>query len=104
MTTSVITIAADEFDATAADWIAVRLRSAIERRGEGSLGLSGGATPEPVLIRLASWPLDWSRVSVYFGDERAVPPDDPASNFAMARRSLLDHVPVPAGRVHRMMA
>jgi 6-phosphogluconolactonase len=41
---------------------------------------------------------------VYFGDERAVPPDHPDSNFGMARSALLDHVPVQFDRVHRMAA
>jgi 6-phosphogluconolactonase len=39
---------------------------------------------------------------VYFGDERACPPDDPASNYRLARETLLDHVPIPPDRVHRM--
>ena len=41
---------------------------------------------------------------MYFGDERAVPPDHPDSNFGMARRTLLDHVPVRSDQVHRMAA
>ena len=39
---------------------------------------------------------------MYFGDERCVPPDDPASNYRMARESLLDRVALDPGRVHRM--
>jgi 6-phosphogluconolactonase len=41
---------------------------------------------------------------VFFGDERAVPRDDPDSNFGMACRSLLDHVSIRGDRVHRMEA
>ncbi len=46
--------------------------------------------------------IDWSSVQVYWGDERCVPPDDPESNYLMARQALLDHVPLPAENVHRI--
>ena len=46
--------------------------------------------------------MDWSRASVFFEDERCVPPDDARSNYAMARSVLLDHVPIAAARVHRI--
>lgn len=39
---------------------------------------------------------------VCWGDERCVPPEDPASNYRMAREALLDHVPIPATNVHRI--
>jgi 6-phosphogluconolactonase len=59
-----------------------------------------------VYARLAAEPLasslDWSRVQVLWGDERCVPPDHEASNFRMARETLLDHVPVPEANVHRI--
>ena len=41
---------------------------------------------------------------MFFGDERAVPPDHPDSNYLMVHRVLLSRVPVPAGQVHRMEA
>jgi 6-phosphogluconolactonase len=46
----------------------------------------------------------WASVAIYFGDERAVPPDHPDSNFGMARRALLDRVAIPAPGIHRMEA
>ena len=67
--------------------------------------LAGGRTPEPVYRELASASsIDWTRVDVFFGDERAVPPDHPDSNYLMVHRVLLSRVPVPAGQVHRMEA
>ena len=67
--------------------------------------LAGGGTPEPVYRELASASsIDWTRVVVFFGDERAVPPDHPDSNYLMVHRVLLSRVPVPAGQVHRMEA
>jgi 6-phosphogluconolactonase len=46
----------------------------------------------------------WLAVHVFFGDERAVPPDHPDNNYRMAKESLLDRVPIPPSQVHRMQA
>lgn len=80
--------------------------AAIQARGEFIVALSGGSTPKRVYARLATEPfvssLDWSRVHILWGDERCVPPDHEASNFRMARETLLDLVPVPQANVHRI--
>lgn len=77
-----------------ADRTATALRAALAREPRVTLCLTGGSTPEPAYRRLAAADgLDWSRVHVFWSDERSVPPDDPASNYGMARRALLD----PAG-------
>lgn len=65
----------------------------------GTLALSGGSTPQPVHARLATLPLPWERITVFFVDERAVPPDDPQSNYGAARAALLDHVPASVLRM-----
>ncbi|MGN6391335.1 MAG: 6-phosphogluconolactonase [Gemmatimonadales bacterium] len=89
----------------AAEWLAGEIAAAVRERGTCAVGLAGGRTPEPVYRALASLPdVDWSRVDVYFGDERAVPPDDPESNFGMVRSALLTRVPISGTRVHRMEA
>ena len=89
----------------AAEWLSREVSRAIAERGRCALCLAGGRTPDPVYRELASGsPIDWSRVEVYFGDERAVPPDHPDSNYQMVHRALLSRVPVPAGQVHRMEA
>ncbi len=76
-----------------------------ERPGPLALALAGGSTPRPVYAALAGMAdVPWGRLEVFFGDERAVPPDDPASNYRMARESLLDRVPIPDKLVHRMAA
>lgn len=75
---------------------------AIAARGTFSLALSGGNTPKPVFEALARRPIDWSRIVLTFGDERCVPPDDEKSNYLMARRTLLDAIPIPAENVLRM--
>ena len=80
--------------------------AAIQARGEFTVALSGGSTPRLVYGRLATEPfvssLDWSRVHIVWGDERCVPPDHEASNFRMARETLLEHVPVSEANVHRI--
>ena len=90
----------------AAHRFVVAANAAIQGRGEFIVALSGGSTPRRVYSRLATEPLvsnvDWSRVHILWGDERCVPPDHEASNFRMARETLLDHVPVPEANVHRI--
>jgi 6-phosphogluconolactonase len=89
----------------AAEWLGREVSRAIAGRGKCALCLAGGRTPEPVYRTLASGSaIDWSSVEVYFGDERAVPPDHPDSNYHMVHRALLSRVPVPSGQIHRMQA
>jgi 6-phosphogluconolactonase len=81
-------------------------QSAIDARGVFTITLSGGSTPRELHLKLASPPLagqvDWSRVHVFFGDERCVAPDDERSNYRMADETLLSRVPIPRGQIHRM--
>jgi 6-phosphogluconolactonase len=77
---------------------------AVGNQGRTIVALSGGNTPKPLYEHLGEEPiksrLPWDRVHWVLGDERFVPPSDPASNFGMARAAFLGHVPVPAGNVH----
>src|SRR4028118_1571201 len=78
-------------------------REAVASRGSFRLCLCGGNTPRPVyeaLARATDFP--WPQTIITFGDERCVPPDDPQSNFGLADRSLLQHVPIPPENVLRM--
>ena len=90
----------------AAQRFVLAANAAIQAHGRFAVALSGGSTPRLVYSRLAGEPfvssLDWSRVHVLWGDERCVPPDHEASNFRMARETLLDYVPVPEANVHRI--
>ncbi len=89
----------------AAGAIAVAIEAAIAACGRCALALAGGGTPAAVYQALAlQTTIRWSAVDIFFGDERAVPPDDPDSNYRMARESLLDRITVPAEQVHRMPA
>lgn len=73
-----------------------------------TVALSGGSTPRALYQSLAVEParssIDWSRVEIFQGDERAVPPDHPDSNWRMAVESLLQHVPIKPENLHRMEA
>ena len=86
----------------AAETIAAAAAEAIAERGRFTIALSGGNTPRPVYQRLATAPIDWSRVHVFFGDERCVSPRDARSNYHMAKLALLDRVPIPSEQVLRM--
>ena len=89
----------------AARRVAESMRAAVAARGRFVIALSGGSTPKALHARLVAMGADalpWAQTTVAFGDERCVPPDDAASNYGMARDSLLAHVPVPEAHVLRM--
>jgi 6-phosphogluconolactonase len=71
-----------------------------------SLVLSGGSTPKTLYEMLAAEPyrsqLNWSKIEIYFGDERCVPPDHKDSNFLMAHNAMLSKLPLPECNIHRM--
>ena len=90
-------IAADPFEA--AELVASDLAVSAQRGGH--IALSGGSTPRPAYARAAEIEPDWSRVALWFADERCVPPDDSQSNYKLVRESLLDGLPFPPV-VHRI--
>jgi 6-phosphogluconolactonase len=89
----------------AAERIAAALVTSIATDGQASLALAGGTTPRAAYEALAKISgIDWTRVSVYFGDERAVPPTHADSNFRMAEAALFSRVALPADNIHRVQA
>lgn len=90
----------------AAEVFVEEARRAVTARGRFSVVLAGGSTPKRAYQLLAAAPLrsqvDWSRVHIFWSDERCVPPDDERSNFRMVREALLDHVPIADRHVHRI--
>lgn len=91
-----------DLPALAAARIALELRGAIAERGAASLALAGGTTPKATYELLAGLPLDWSRVDVFFGDERCVPLAHAESNYRMAKQALFDRIAIPSARIHPM--
>lgn len=88
----------------AAVFILEHARKALAERGQFRIALSGGNTPRPVYTELAriARDLQWHQVHFTFGDERCVPPDDPQSNFRMARECLFVLARVPEKSIARM--
>jgi 6-phosphogluconolactonase len=70
------------------------------RRGD-AIFLSGGSTPRRAYELAAQARADWSRASLWWSDERCVPPWDERSNFRMAREALLDRI-AQLPEVHRI--
>lgn len=93
----------DALAAAAVERILAAAAAAVRDRGRFTLALAGGSTPERAYALLAqpanAARLDWARALMFMGDERLVPLDDPRSNYAMAHRSLLAHVPLPPANV-----
>jgi 6-phosphogluconolactonase len=90
-----------------AQHIVTSAAEAISSRGLFTLALAGGSTPRAAYSRLATgdWQLatgNWRLVHILWGDERCVPPDDPRSNYRMAKEALLDRVPIPTQQIHRI--
>ena len=92
------------FVADAAAFILEQARKALAERNEFRIALSGGNTPAPVYARIAAkaHDLPWESVRFTFGDERCVSPDDPQSNFRMARENLFVPAAVPEKSIMRM--
>jgi 6-phosphogluconolactonase len=84
----------------AAQLVAERL--AEQARAGGSVVLTGGSTPRRAYEIAAGLEPDWSRVELWWGDERCVPPDDERSNFGMAKAALIDRLETRPAAVHRM--
>ena len=88
----------------AAALFAQQAEQAVKVRGRCGVALSGGQTPRRTYEILAQPPfreqVPWSRTHVFWGDERCVPPDDPRSNYRLARKALLDQVPLPRTQIH----
>src|SRR6266581_3898317 len=92
------------FAADAANFIVDCAHKALAERNEFRIALSGGNTPRPVYTEIAriGRDLPWERTLITFGDERCVPPDDPQSNFRMARETLFGPAAIPEKSIMRM--
>ncbi|MEU8297419.1 6-phosphogluconolactonase [Micromonospora sp. NPDC048909] len=88
--------------------LVVKLLDAQADRGQASVVLTGGRIAAAVYLAVAALPaqdaIDWSRVDVWWGDERFLPASDPERNETQARAALLDALPLDPARVHPMPA
>ncbi|AXB41954.1 6-phosphogluconolactonase [Amycolatopsis albispora] len=108
MSTSEVVVYSDArlLAAACAARLVTRLVDVQAARGSASLVLTGGGTGIAILRELRNSPardaVDWSKLDLYWGDERFLPADDDERNEKQAREALLDHVPVDPARVHAM--
>ncbi len=79
-----------------------RAEEAIDARGRCVVALPGGSVAAAFFPTLARAPINWGRVELFWIDERAVPPDHPDSNYALAAKLLLRPAGIVPSRVHRM--
>lgn len=83
-------------------------QKAIQERSRFAVALSGGSTPQPIYQKLSSAKyakqVDWSKVYLFWSDERSVPPDSPNSNYFSAMEHGLKHLPIPKTQIFRMEA
>jgi 6-phosphogluconolactonase len=93
---------------TAAQYFVDCARAAVQARGKARLAVSGGSTPRATFKLLADpaekyrTQMPWENLEIYWVDERCLPPDNADSNFHMTRETLLDHVSIPEGQIHRI--
>ena len=92
----------DALVAAAGDQLAEAISAAISARGSAWIVLTGGGTGIGLLSRVGTHPVDWSRVHLFWGDDRFVPHDDDERNEKQAREALLDRIEIPAGNIHPM--
>lgn len=97
---------AEALSQAAAKWIAERIGAVLKTADRFTIALSGGSTPKRLHEILAVSPykeqIDWSKLHVFWGDERAVPFEDSRNNAKMAYDTLLNFVPVPPSQIHVM--
>lgn len=84
--------------------LADRIAVAQREHGGAHIVVTGGGIGTATLAALGRLPVDWSRLDLWWGDERFLPEGDPDRNVTQAAQALLDHVPVPAAHIHAMPA
>lgn len=85
-----------------ATYILEELSKALKSRGSATLAISGGSTPKPMFSAMAEAGFDWSKVHIFWVDERCVPPTDDQSNFKLANDTLLMPAQIRPENIHRI--
>jgi 6-phosphogluconolactonase len=97
---------AEELSREVAAWISGCIAETLKKQDRFTIALSGGSTPQRLHKILAASPcreqIDWSKLHIFWGDERAVPFEDTRNNAKMAYDTLLNFVPVPPSQIHVM--
>jgi len=79
------------------------LQEALAAREFATLAISGGHTPRLLFEKMVPLAFDWKRLHLFWVDERCVPPDDPASNYKLAKEGLIEPSHIPEHNVHRII-
>ncbi len=95
---------AQEASSACAQKMLALLEASLKDAPVATLAISGGSTPKLLFGELAKSGFEWSRVHLFWVDERAVPPTDPQSNYKLAKEHLIDPAGFPASNVHRIQA
>lgn len=95
-----VAASAEDLAQQVAEQVASQIGLALAQRDRAQIALAGGETPRPAYARLGAEHLPWDRVDVLLGDERWVPPDDPASNARMLGETLLAQAPARHASFH----
>lgn len=90
--------------AACAQYISALLEQALASEEQATLAVSGGSTPKLLFQSLVASGFRWQRVHLFFVDERAVPPNDPESNYRLASENLIAPAHIPPAQVHRIHA
>ena len=93
-----------EVSSACAARILALLSAALEHQERATLAVSGGSTPKLMFADFVKAKMDWSRVHLFWVDERGVPPTDPQSNYKMTKEAFLDPAGLPESNVHRIRA
>lgn len=97
---------AGDLSMQAAVWIGSVIKQTLEKQERFTIALSGGSTPQKLHNLLSSYPykeeIEWSKLHIFWGDERVVPMEDERNNARMAFDTLLDRVGVPMEQIHVM--
>lgn len=94
----------DALVAAAGQRLVDTIAAAVAARGQALIVLTGGGNGIGLLRYLATQSVDWSKVQLFWGDDRYVPEDDDERNEKQTREALLDHISIPSGQVHPMAA
>ncbi len=95
----------EELSQAAANLFAEQAAQSITERNHFLVALNGGSTPTRLFELLATdiqHKVDLSKVHIFWGDERCVPPEDAGSSYGQARDGLLSRVPIPNANIHRV--
>jgi len=87
----------------AAQLFARQVSQAVAQRGQFSVALAGGKTPQALYEHLATLALPWQQMHFFWSDERCVGPLEAGSNYGMAFKAWLSRVPIPAENIHRIL-